>query len=899
MTSTPIQILESQLKSALVGTGITLPSSQVTEVKLTSFINNVIGSSNLTVTSIQIEIDGSGTLVVTGGVRLFSVDLDLTWSFTDSASDGITWDFKATTSDVATLSRVLSHYLSGVSGVPSSISGLGLSGIRIDAGFDSGSKLYSLAMSAVTRWGDLALDVRYVSGKWGAALGVELDSTVSPSQIWSSMAPLDALSLGNSAVVIADFTDPNLSIAGITGVHSGVELRSTLLLKPDDTGTSEIARIANELAGSLSDTEIDATVDIDTSQQDVQLTAMIPGPFGFPDYSALKLSSVGFTLQANPASASLDGTLDIPITIPGNPGVSKITVEGEISFTYSDGTGSVEATLSSDTRIVQPFNIRGFTLLDIGLGIDVSFGAETGAGFLFAGGFELGGNALDEQFALSIDFDDDLPNPSLLYLNSTKLSLPTIFSAVIDSSVNLPSALNDIAFSPLVLYWCDRAQTVPVGPLAGSACQPGVGFDAGLQLWGFDAYGALTINQGEGIKGQASIDPISLLDGRVKVTGNGTGGHGVRPGGAYFDFDTSSASFDGSLNADILGLCTQESADISGSALTIRMKDSYGFLSDSIDVSFSDSDHMAFSSALAVSIDASATIHVGGMNLGTIHIDDGLSGSLNCSVSGTTLKAQVDGTFDWNGHGFRFSDDLGGDLDDLGDLAGAIARRIGSEAASIFGAYFCDVDNYLSAVGKGLLTDGDFVLDVLAHAYNESIDDIFGLLERLPEGIHVDGDPDFHVDKGVGVPSKNVHADLGHIINLHADKHGDAKVIWHEDFKYYNIHGDLSASESFSTPSFEVTLLNIGAGGHFDLYMPPTVHADASSPHMDLSPHLDAGLAGGSVGIGGHVGVNAKVGVSNPSFQTRLSLSEHADAHADVLHLGAHGDKSAHQDTTI
>lgn len=888
MTSTPIQTLESQLKSAIVGTGITLPNSQVTQVKLTSFINNVIGSTDLTITSVQLEIDGSGALVVTGGAQLFSVALDLTWTFTDSTDDGITWDFKATTSDAATLSRVLSHYLSDVSGVPSSISGLGISGIRIDAGFDSGSKLYSLAMSAVTRWGDLTLYVRYVSGKWGAALGLALDSTITPSQVWSSMAPLDALSLSKSAVVVADFTDPSLCIAGITGVHSGVELRSTLLLKPDGSGTSQIAKIADELAKSLSATEIDATVDIDTTRHDVQLTASIPGPFGFPGYSALKLSGVDFTLEANPASASLDATLDIPIRIPGNPGVSKITVDGEISFTYSDGTGSVEATLSSDTRIAQPFNISGFTLLDIGLGIDVSFGAETGAGFLFAGGFELGGNALDEQFALSIDFDDDLPNPSLLYINSSKLSLPTLFKAVTDSSINLPAALNDISFSPLVLYWCDRAQTVPVGPLAGSACQPGVGFDAGVQLWGFDAYGALTIDQGAGISGQASIDPIHLWNGHVNVTGNGTGGHGVSPGGAYFDFDTAKETFHGNLDADALGLSTQLNAYVDGGkGLCIQMKDSFGFLDDSVWVEFADVDHMHFWSNLGIDIDASATIHVGGMNLGTLHVDDSLSGSLYCSVDGTILKAQVHGTFDWNGHGFSFNFDLGKDLNDLSDLAGAIARKIEHEAASIFGTYFSDVKNYLSAFSKGLLKDGDFVLDVLYHAYNESIDEIVDLLEDLQDGVHIDGDPDFHVDIKKGVPSEHVHADLGHIINKHAD------------WWVIHIHGDLSVSHSFDTPAFEVSLLNIGVDHHFDMDMPPQVHADASSPHMDLSPHLDVDHVGGSLGIGGHVGVNTEVSLKDASFKAHLSLAEHADAHADIAHLGVHGDKSKHQDTTI
>ena len=48
-----------------------------------------------------------------------------------------------------------------------------------------------------------------------------------------------------------------------------------------------------------------------------------------------------------------------------------------------------------------------------------------------------------------------------------------------------------------------------------------------------------------------------------------------------------------------------------------------------------------------------------------------------------------------------------------------------------------------------------------------------------------------------------------------------------------------------------------------------------------------------------NVDVDAKVNLSNPSFCARDSISERASGHADVVGIGVHGDKSAHQDVKL
>ncbi len=881
-----VSTLAQQLESAISSGAISLPNAAVSEVQITSFINNLIKSNNIQVASAKVVADTS-SVTLTGELELFGVGLSIDWKFT-YADEAWTWDFSASTTDTGDINKVLDHFLGSVPTLPSSVKNLTLTGIGISTSYDSHAKKYSLKLTAQTTWGEVDLAVVYNNGAWGAALGVELKSTVTLGDISSDLSIFDALTFSDSAVVISDFDDESLKLAGIDGVVKGIEFRSTLNLQQGSGSTNAVVAIENELAKSLSGTPLDVTIILSTTN--AKITAGIPGPFSFPGYSKLMLSAVDFSFGVSTGgsvSAALAGTLDIPITIPGNPGVTSITVTGTISFTFSDGTGAVEATLSSDTKIVEPFNIQGFTLLDIGFGVDVSFGAETGAGLTFAGGFELGTQNLDAQFALTIEFTDDLPNPSLLYINVKNLSLPSIFSAVISSGVNLPSVLSDFKFNQLVFYWCDRAQQIPVGPLKGSTCQPGVGFNAGIDFWGFNTYAALMINQSSGIKGQADIDPINLLGGKIKVTGNGKGGNGVQPGGAFFDFDTTKQSFDASANASVLGLSTVADASISSDSFDINMKSNFDFLQDSIAVKFTDADHMSFASKLNIAFHASPVIKVGGVTLGTINVSAHLGGGIAVSVDGTSFSAKVDGSFSWNTHSFSFSYDVAGDLNSLADLATAIAKKVVDEATGIFGKYFSDVTNYLKAWAKGLFTDGEFILNVLKHAYGQSITEIVALLSTLQQGVHIDGDPDFHFDIGANVPSKHFHVDFGKIIDTHADA-------W-----VYGVHADVGASASFSTPSFDVSLVNVDAGAHFDMKMPPHAHADASSPHLDQSVHIDVHVGGGSVGVGGKVGVDTGVALTSIDLKAHFSGSAHVGVHADVAHIGKHYDAGDHVDFGI
>ncbi len=896
--SNPISTLCSELKTVLGNGSLSLPNSKVTAVSVDDFLKNVLKTNAITFTNATVACDNS-TVTIKGTFRLFGVSLMANWGFTSEADGTITWQFGASTGDVSTITSMTNHFLSEKFNIPSNLSGLAVKNIGFEAKINTGEKDYSLDLNAKTSWGDVALFVQDNAGTWGAALGIGVAKGFTLAKIDQGLALFDVLTFSDSAIVISDFKDDTLKIAGITGVVDGVEFASTLSVN-GNSGSSELSKIVNELAKSLSNVPIEITIDL-TVTNDFEISATIEKTFSLPGFSKVVLSDIEMSIKSSPITAILSGDLSLPIKIPANPTVNSIDVNGAISFTYSDGTGTVEATLSSDTVIVDPFKFPGVTLDEVGVGLDVSFGVETGVGVTLEGDFLLGQNKvkLDNKFAITMEFTDDLPNPSLLYCETKNLSLPVIFDSVIGSGVQLPSILSSFSFNDLMFYWCDKAQTLP----DGTSCQPGIGYNAGIDFWGFDTYSSLMINQGTGIKGEASIDPIHLLNNKISLTGKGKAGHGVKAGGAYFDFDTTKKAFDVSLDANILGITEVVNAKVSSTALDIQVNTNLGFLEDSLHIEFEKGGSvMSFDSSLSIGVNCKPDIKIGGVNLGTIHINDTMTGTIDVSFKNGTLSAKVNASFDFNGASFKFKFDIGENLTDVAHLASVIESKIVSEATSIFSSYFKKVENYISAVGKGLLTGGEFVVNVIYHVYTKSITDLFKILADLPKSFHVDGTIDFPIKIAPSIPSVSEHVDLGHIVDVHADAlHIDHHTFLGHVDTGFNEHADLSASKTIATPKFDVTILDIDPSKHFDMVMPPSVHADTTSPHIGLNPHLDAALVGGSLGISGDVGVNSKVDLTDIDIKAdaRFNVKAHAGVHADVAHIGKHIDKSTHVDKSI
>ena len=887
--STQISLLCSELKAALQQNTLTLPNSKVSAVQVDGFIKAVLGTENLVFTSATVTCDKS-TVTLKGNFRLFGIELSANWGFTSENNDTITWRFGASSTDASTITSITDHFLSTKYNIPSNLSGLDVRNIGFEAKINKGDKDYSLDLNAKTSWGDLGLFVQNNAGVWGAALGIGISKGFTLSKIDRELSVFDVLTFSDSAIVISDFKSASLKIAGITGVIDGVEFKSTLSLNSTN-GSSALAKIANELTKSLDDIPIAITIDL-TVTRDYEITAAIEKAFNLPGFSSIKLSDIEMTIQSSPIAVTLSGDVSLPITIPASPTVHTIDVTGGVFFTYADGTGTVEAVLNSDTVIVDPFKFPGVTLDDVGVGLDVSFGVETGVGVTLEGAFLLGQKKLklDNKFAITMEFTDDVPNPSLLYCETGNLTLAVIFDSIFDTGIKLPSLLSDFRFNDIAFYWCDKAQLLP----DGTACQPGIGFNASVDFWGFDTYGALKINQGTGITGEASIDPIHLFNNNISITGNGKAGLGIKSGGAYFNFDTTKEAFGVSLDVDILGIKKSVTGTVSPTSLKATVATDLSFFKDSLQVDFENGGTtMSFDSSFSIGIDCKPTIKLGGIDLGTIHINDSMSGTLDVSFKDGALSAKVDASFDFNGVSFGFNFDLGNDLTDLNNLASVIENKILSEAASIFSSYFKDVVNYISAVGKGLLTGGEFVLNVIFHVYTKSLTDLFTILAKLPSGFHVNGTINFPIKIEPSLPSENVHVDLGPIV----DTHSDINLFIHK----FSEHADLSASTTIHTPSFGVTILDIDPSEHFDMVMPPSVDIDVTSPAINLDPHLDASLVGGSLGISGDVAVSGRIDLTNIdiSADARINVNAHAGVHADIVHIGVHGDKNLHVDAGL
>ncbi|MCG8476250.1 MAG: hypothetical protein MI784_12355 [Cytophagales bacterium] len=898
--SESISTLCSELKALTGESSLSLPNSKVTAVDVSGFLKNVLKTADISISKAKVSCEGS-SVDLSGSVTLFNTALAIKWGFTQESDDSITWSFQASTTSTSTVNNVIKHFMEDLPVVPTSLTNLQLKNLSLSTTINRTTGNYTLLLTAKTVWGDVQMYVQDDSGTWGAALGVSVSDSFHLSNLASELSVLNNLSFSKSALVISDFEDSSLSLSGITGVVKGVEFQSTLSIKKSSS-KSAIPAIINELSSVLSGTSLAVTMDL--SADSFVLDATIKNSFSLPGLSKFKMSGCGFKINANTTtpSVSLEGDVTFPNPIPASKTTSTLTVDGALSFTYGSGTVTLGATLDTakGTRIVEPFHIPDVTLEEIGVGIDASFGAETGAGVTLEGQFQLG-SVFNEKFAATAAITDGLPNLSLLSTDTTNLNLSDLASSLLGSG-ELSKALSGLKIKELFFVWCDQAQTLPDGTTVGT----GFSFHGAIDLWGFDTYAALSLKSKD-ISGELYTSPISLFHNNISITGNGKGQHGVKAGGPYFTFNSGEDEFSASMDAKILGL---DVADIDGtfspSSLDFKLSTDLDFFKGDAAVVYKNSgETMALTVDLEVDINCDPDIEIGGVNFGKLHIDTGLSGGLSCYYNAGSLTTKVDGSFEFEGHSFSFDYELDLNITDLTKIGSYIESKLESEASDIFTDFLDDVEHYLELIGKGLLTDGEFVVNVLYHTFDVSIPDLFETLAKLPDKYHVNGTINFDLDIGFGVPSESLHADLGTIVDKHADiLHGDTSIFGHHIDTGIDEHADLSASQSFSTPSFSVSLIDISPSEHFDFVIPPTVHADATSPSVGINPHLDVGIAGGHLGISGNVGVDSKVTLgldplSDLDLEAHINIDASAGVHADIAGLGVHGDTSHHIDESI
>lgn len=852
----------SELKEALNNEQLTLPNNKVTAVDVNDFIKNVLKTDKIEFTNAVVNCTNE-EVSIEGNFTLFGLQIRVAWVFKLGKEDDILWKFSASTREASKVSALLDHFMNTKLALPVTLSTLELTGISFGMKSDS-----SFILQGNTSWGLLNLFTQKNEGVWESFVGITVLSEFSLSEIDATLSVFDALTFSNAQIVISDVTDPKFSIGPYSGVEAGVTFRSHLrMASGNGKNNSALSLIISELPSSLQ--HIDMIVEMDLSQTEYRLKAMIEDSFSLPNFSSITFSGVGLIFNTLP-SISILGGMNFPITIPASPTVHSLKVEGALSFTYSETTGTVsmQATLNSDTEIIEPFKFYGVTLTEVGVGLDVSLGAESGIGATVEGGFLLNKSTieLDDKFAITTEVTDGVVNYSLLYCDTKHLSLSAIFDSLIEGP-KLPNLFQDFSFDELSIYWCDKAQVLP----DGTPCQVGYGYNAAIDIWGFHTYSALMIHKETGIAGQLSIDPINVLDGKITVEGNGQAGHGVKAGGPCFNFDTSKDSIKGSLEAKILGLTANTTqATLSSTSLEFEMDtNSVVGIEDSVKVAVKDGGkNIGFETNLNIYLDTDVKIGFGGMTLGSLRLSStNLIGTLICSYNGGKLSVLVKAGFNFWGTTFKFDYDLGAELGNLNDLHKVVSNKLLTDASTIFKEYFSHIGNYINALSKNYLKGGDFVMNVLHGAYKNTIPEIFINLSKLHHGYHVKGQLDFPLKFPLKVPSVKFPIKYN-IFNKKFPVVGRVKV---------------GINKNFTAPGFQVNLLDLKPSDSVDFIVPISVYAYAKSPEFKL-PEVSVGVkyAKGGVSFSGHGGIEGDFLLTNINFKERVFIQGEADGYVHV-----------------
>ncbi len=748
------------------------------------------GHPNVQVKGVTLDLSydsGTTTATVKGSVTVASNTFDVSYTMPGKFS------VKGTLQsiDFKTLADALSEVAFDA---PSNFPSIKLTSSTFTVNKDGGDLSISVS-STVNDWGELVLDVVDESGTWNFAAGFGSPKGWKLSQISSVFDPLNDITFENSALVIASFADGSFTFPHITlrdGVAKGINLQSTL----DVTGSSN--KVIDNVASLVKVTSVDVNAAIEDPLTDSFLDASLNAAAKILNVT---MQNPGLKLVLTP-EAELHGTFVVPVES------KQLDVTGILSVT--DTTAAFDAVATGD--LTAPGGFQGVTLQQVAVQINVDFGGEIGLGL--GGQLKLKNVARPYTFAFVFKTGTTIFNPVLLSTKIPKLDLPDIFGSVMNGGITLPAALADISFADIIIYWCDEpGTTLPNGDPA----TVGFAFHAAMDAWGWHAQGGIKMDFADNFSGSLAMDKVDLGNGAFTLTGNSKGG------GPTLAFDTTKQSLAVSLDASVMGIDqTDIDADVSSDHLSFTLTENIpGFLGTSLAVQASNPLSFSFAANINLQVD----VHTGpielpqtSINLGSLHIQGGFTGSVHVSMNNGTFLLSITGGLSWQGQNWTLASPITMHtiISDITDIEHQITSHYISNAESIFNSLFDTADGYLTLVKNGVLTGGDSVLNVLWHVFGMvNPVKIANLLEQY--GVH--GDGSIHSDKAV-------HADTPQ------GPHTDSYVPPHGDANPHSDHGSswhhLDVGHHVDTPQ----------GPHGDTHVPP--HAD-TNPHLDKGIHVDAG----------------------------------------------------------
>ncbi len=194
-------------------------------------------------------------------------------------------------------------------------------------------------------------------------LGVSPPADFTFTRFDQSLGVLDNLGLKNTAIVLASSTQKTkLTIFKKLGQETEVTRGLTLLALYD------ISAMSKEVENLIGKSQLLLRTTISNNPGEMKLMASLDTNIPFDAKSNVVLKNVNFTIAPNPASfeVSLGGTMDV-----------KVEKKRTLSFTTKVAVNITNAELSvegiMDGTWDRPFETNGVQLIDLGIGVGVSF----------------------------------------------------------------------------------------------------------------------------------------------------------------------------------------------------------------------------------------------------------------------------------------------------------------------------------------------------------------------------------------------------------------------------------------------------------------------------------------------------------------------------------------------
>ncbi|MFV1974514.1 MAG: hypothetical protein ACC651_02135 [Candidatus Scalindua sp.] len=624
------------------------------------------------------------------------------------------------------------------------------------------------AIAKGTQWGEAFIQVgkifrntvdtqpQKVSDKWEVVFGIAMPTEFGfadiPGEIGEFLKLLDFIRFEEGYLVIstlemAGYKVPQLpELAGVkddwstinkTGLNIVAGINAGFLI--DFEQQEENPTIAH-LNSIVSNSKLLLSAEIDIANKSVAMEADLEGYIGITNNQdpKIRLGDAKLKISTRPLSLVASGGTQIPFSLiegketlyaTGSIGLTDAEVEAAFDIS-ANKVGPDEKPVPASLNV--PFGLPGIKLDELGAEMGFMF-QEPGIDFGIEGKLHVGDEPVgDDKFAIVLDMEEEVPNPTLMYGYLATLSMEEIVTACLDQSVPLPSFINDIKIEQLMLYWSESDQMLPDRTIAAQ----GFGFNGMIEIYGFAAHASLMIKSSQGISGDAEMSPIELKgilikgDGKaVKVTQIKVNDQWqtvkkfpsvlekektesreytlIPAGGPALLFSTlKSPYFSATADIQFFGLLSEKVyVSITEHGFCFDLEYKIANVAEfkvgctlNIDPTkniYSFGAHASFVFALKKDIPVNPL----GVDLGSIHLDVDFSASFAIQLDTNKFLLAIDGEFEFEGLHLKMPRlNINEPLSDIEDLIERIGKQILDEAEEIFADIFNEA--------KKLIDDG-------------------------------------------------------------------------------------------------------------------------------------------------------------------------------------------------